>query len=69
VEELLAFHTKAMRQCFDTLAPGALAFRADATVPTAAEEVIRLIRDQFGRLDALVNNVGPFPALSSLEEA
>ncbi|RMF31053.1 MAG: SDR family oxidoreductase [Chloroflexi bacterium] len=49
------------------LAPKALALQADATVPAAAENVVRLIRDQFGRLDVLVNNVGPFLARSVVE--
>jgi len=46
------------------VAPQALAVQADATAPAAVENVMRLISDQFGRLDVLVNNVGPFLARS-----
>lgn len=49
------------------VAPDALAVQADATAPAAVENVIRLIADQFGRLDVLVNNVGPFLVSSVLE--
>ena len=45
----------------------ALAIQADVTAPAAVENLMRLISDQFGRLDVLVNNVGPFLARSALE--
>lgn len=50
-----------------SIAPDALAIQADVTAPVAVENLIRLISDQFGRLDVLVNNVGPFLARSVLE--
>lgn len=57
---------EALRQ-LRAVSPAALAVQADATAPAAVENVIRLIVDQFGRLDVLVNNVGPFLVRSALE--
>lgn len=34
--------------------------RLDARSPGSAEQVVRLVRDRFGRLDVLVNNAGRF---------
>lgn len=40
-------------------APRALMLRADVTDPAQAASLLQTVLDRFGRLDALVNNVGP----------
>ncbi len=44
--------------------PRAVVIQADVTAPAAVDNLFRVIQDQFGRLDVLVNNVGPFLARS-----
>ncbi len=43
-----------------TLAPESIIIRADVTTDEGAEYLINKAIDAFGRIDALVNNVGPF---------
>ena len=55
---------EAARAALTALHPRAVVIQADVTAPTAVEHLFRVLRDQFGRLDVLVNNVGPFLARS-----
>lgn len=41
-----------------TLGAEAEAFRADVADPTACEELIKAVKDRFGKVDVLVNNAG-----------
>jgi 3-oxoacyl-[acyl-carrier protein] reductase len=45
----------------------AAVFQADVADPAAAEELIRAVADEFGRLDVLVNNAGPFLTKTAYE--
>ncbi len=51
---------EAARAALEQVAPRAVVVQADVTAPAAVDHLFRLIQDQFGRLDVLVNNVGPF---------
>lgn len=58
---------EAARAALQTLAPRAVVIQADVTAPAAVDHLFRLVMDQFGRLDVLVNNVGPFLARTVAE--
>jgi 3-oxoacyl-[acyl-carrier protein] reductase len=49
------------------LCPSAVAIRADVSIPEEAERLIEQVVSHFGRLDILVNNVGPFLIRPPLE--
>jgi len=49
------------------LCPRAIAIRADVSIPEEAERLIEEVVSHFGRLDILVNNVGPFLIRPPLE--
>ena len=59
----------AARAALQALAPRAVVVQADVTAPAAVDHLFRLVMDQFGRLDVLVNNVGPFLARTVAEMA
>jgi len=42
------------------LCPAVMAVQADVAVPAAAQTLVEQVVSRFGRLDILVNNVGPF---------
>ncbi len=58
---------EAARAALQALAPRAVVVQADVTAPAAVDHLFRLVMDQFGRLDVLVNNVGPFLARTVAE--
>lgn len=49
------------------LCPEVVALRADVADPGAARHLVEEVHRRFGRLDVLVNNVGPFLVGSALE--
>lgn len=51
---------EAARESLEAITPRAVVVQTDVTAPAAVAHLFRLIVDQFGRLDVLVNNVGPF---------
>lgn len=62
----------AAREAAASLGPGAAGFGADVAVPGVPAQLVGAIVDQFGRLDAVVNNAGRFgggPALEAAEES
>jgi 3-oxoacyl-[acyl-carrier protein] reductase len=46
----------------------ALAARADVSNPTAASDLVRWVEGQWGRIDALINCVGPYHKVNLLDE-
>ena len=46
----------------------AVSLRADVSDPTAAEELVRQVETEFGRIDALINCAGPYRRIHLMEE-
>jgi 3-oxoacyl-[acyl-carrier protein] reductase len=46
-----------------------LSLRCDVSDPSAAEEMVRNVESQWGRIDALINGAGPYHRVGLLEES